>query len=355
MLSVNKSLLLIPILLLVAVLAGISSLPLAHAAGYPNGPGLVCLNDASAVPAPPASPCPAAPYVFDGPFPSTPQTGPSQSRIGVYVNGSAGTNAFDITLLTTPTVLKPAGVDLTGSVMNPITGPASIVLECVGTALVHGSVCSVNDTAGTIHLAVAAAPGAFVNPPMSGLLFTAIFNITGTAPTGGVVVGFQTQCGSSTSVANGSCVTIASGGKFPDVETIQTAVFDDSGGNSQLAYFVVNSNVTSASLLQGATTGNHVLITVTAPNGLPVLGSASISLTFTVSPVANALGQAFSPPVFTATSSPTAACSVFSGTPLICTQAATIVTSVAGNYLVSMIGTYTGDNLGATRPGTTTD
>src|SRR5712692_11347557 len=225
---------LLPLLLLFAVLAGISSLPLAHAAGYPNGPGKVCLNDASAVPAPPASPCPAAPYVFDGPFPSAPQTGPGQSRVGVYVNGSAGTNAFDITLLTTPTVLKPAGVDLSGSVMNTSTGPASIVLECVGTALVHGSVCSVNDTAGTIHLAVAAAPGAFVNPPMSGLLFTAIFNITGTSPSAGVPIGFQTQCGSSTSVVGGACVTIASGGKNPDAETLQTAVFDNSAGNSVL-------------------------------------------------------------------------------------------------------------------------
>src|SRR5712691_9802959 len=125
----------LPLLLLVAVLAGISSLPLAHAPGYPNGPGLVCLNDASAVPASPASPCPAAPYVFDGPFPSAPQTGPAQARVGVYVNGSAGTNAFDIILLSTPTVLKPAGVDLTVSVLNTITGPPSVVLECVGSAL----------------------------------------------------------------------------------------------------------------------------------------------------------------------------------------------------------------------------
>src|SRR3989442_4834670 len=218
MLSVNKSLLLIPILLLASVLSvslGVLQIPAAHAA---NITGNVCLNDASAVPAVPASPCPAAPYVFNGPFPSTPQVGPTQARVGVYVNGSAGTNAFDIILLTTPTILKPAGIDLSGSVMNTITGPASVVLECVGSALIHGSVCSANDTAGTIHLAVAAAPGAFVNPPVSGLLFTAIFNITGTAPAGGVSIRFQTQCGSATSVGSGACVTIASGGKSPDAE-----------------------------------------------------------------------------------------------------------------------------------------
>src|SRR5713101_543454 len=336
MLSVNKSLLLIPILLLASVLSvslGVLQIPAAHAA---NITGNVCLNDASAVPAAPASPCPAAPYVFNGPFPSTPQPGSTQLRVGVFISGSNGTNAFDITLLTNSSFLKPASGDLTSSVLNTATGPANIVLECVGGGLIHGSTCSVNDTAGTIHLVAAAAPGAFVNAPLSGLLFTAIFNITGTSPTGGVVVGFQAGCGGS-NVVGDACVTIASGTKVNDPETIQTATFDNSGGNSVLSWFYETSNETSVSALPGATSGNHVLITSTAPNGLPTLGTASVTFTSTVT-------AGFNSPIFTSTSSPIATCSTFAGTPLTCSDVAILPTTTGGTYFVTFYESYVGDN-----------
>src|SRR5215471_15851761 len=106
----------LPIILFATVLAGVGSLPRVHAPGFP-GPGTVCLTDASAVPAVPASPCPTTPYTFDSAFPHAPQPGATQLRVGVYVNGSAGLNAFDISLLADHTILKPAGVDLTGTVL----------------------------------------------------------------------------------------------------------------------------------------------------------------------------------------------------------------------------------------------
>src|SRR2546427_6251826 len=356
MLSVNKSLLLIPILLLASVLSvslGVLQIPAAHAA---NITGNVCLTDASAVPAPPASPCPAAPYVFNGPFPSTPQSGPTQLRVGVFVSGSNGTNAFDITLLTNSSFLKPAGVDLTadsqvtGSVLNTATGSSSVIVECVGGALIHGSTCSVTDTVDTIHLAAAAAPGAFVNAPVTGLLFTAIFNITGTAPAGRVVVGFQTGCTGS-SVGGGLCVAIPSGQSPPspafDPETVQTATFDNSAGNAVLAWFYETSNVTSVTVLPGATSGNHVQITVTAPNGLPVLGTASVILSSTVT-------AGFNSPIFASTSSPTATCSAFTGTLLTCSLVAILSTTMGGTYFVTFYESYIGDDCAGVGPCSTT-
>src|SRR5207247_8554501 len=132
-------------------------------------------------------------------------------RGGLYIDGSDGLIGDDITLLTSAAILKPAGIERAGTVLDSGVGPATVVLECLGGNLVAGTVRSSTDTAGTIHLAASAAPGApLTTAPTSGILFTAIFNITATTSSGGVALGFQTGC-SQTSVAGGVCVTIANG------------------------------------------------------------------------------------------------------------------------------------------------
>src|SRR5256886_12507974 len=104
-------LLIIPAILLVAVISGISSLPTAHAPGYPDGPALVCMNDASNPITLPQG-CPSTPFTFSGPFPSTPQISPTKIRVGVYVNGTGALIGFDVTLQTNHLVLRPAGVEI---------------------------------------------------------------------------------------------------------------------------------------------------------------------------------------------------------------------------------------------------
>ncbi len=178
----------LPLLLLVSILAGISGIPSVHAANT----ALVCYNDASAAPAT-GNPCPAAPgYTFDAPFPSAPQPGATQARIGVYVNGSQGMDGFDITILRNHLILGPssfslAAADLSGSILNTITGPPVIVVLCVDGQLVTGSTCAATDSVDTIHFAATTALGAALVPE-TGLLFTAVFNVTGTAPAGGIPV-----------------------------------------------------------------------------------------------------------------------------------------------------------------------
>src|SRR5438094_10197396 len=143
--------------------------------------------------------------------------------VGFSILGADGLDAYDITLLTSSATLQQAGIDLAGTFLNSGVGPATVVLECLGGNLVAGTVCSSTDTAGTIHLAASAAPGApLTTAPTSGILFTAIFNITATTPSGGVPPGFQRGC-SQTNVAGGVCVTIANGSTTPDAETVQAA------------------------------------------------------------------------------------------------------------------------------------
>src|SRR6266849_4256030 len=161
----------IPAILLIAFLAGVSSIQTAHAA---RPVGLVCLNDASGAAAPPANPCAAAPITFDGPNPSTPQISPTQIRVGVYINGSDAINGFDVTLLVNHLFLTPASFDLTGSALPT---PTTTILECRQNVLIQGSVCAPTDSIDTFHVVVAGALGQLTTPPTSGLLFTAIYNV----------------------------------------------------------------------------------------------------------------------------------------------------------------------------------
>src|SRR5207247_11324322 len=153
---------------------------------------------------------------FDGPVTSPFQ----QILMGVFVNNSAGFLAFDVTLNTNSTVLRPAGIDLSGSILSqPL-----IALECLGGLNLTQASCDATvDSVDTLRLA--AASFAKTSTPSTGLLFTAIYNITGT--TSRVLpIGFQTGC-SGTSVS-GACVTFAYGSSNPVPETIQAGSFDNS-------------------------------------------------------------------------------------------------------------------------------
>jgi len=205
----------LPLLLLFAVIAGISSLPSAHAAGYPNGPALICMNDASNPITLPQG-CPSTPFTFSGPFPSTPQISPTKIRVGVYVNGTGALIGFDVTLQTNHLVLRPAGVDLTGSVL---ISPFTIIVECLSGVLVSGPVCAPTDTVDTLHLAATGALGQSTTPPTTGLLFTAIYDVVGTTAAGGIPITYPAGC-TGTSVPGGVCVTLSGGAGSPNPATV---------------------------------------------------------------------------------------------------------------------------------------
>src|SRR5467141_1762091 len=154
-----------------------------------HGAGTVCLNDPSS--AAQTGPCPAAGINLNGPAPDAPLTnaipagnvlGNTQIRVGVYLSGPDPINGFDITVLANRTALRPAGIDLTGTI---VPSPTSIVIECVGSSLVIGPTCLATDTTDTIQLAVSGAPGV-LSTATTGLLFTAIYNITARTPASGI-------------------------------------------------------------------------------------------------------------------------------------------------------------------------
>jgi hypothetical protein len=170
-----------------------------------SGVGIVCIVPSGTIS------CPASPAIITG-------TQGTQLRISVFIQGSNVLNGFDITLLTDHNVLQPVGISLNGTVLPT---PPTILSECVGGVIVHGNTCPSNPD--TLELAAVAALGQFTFPPTTGLLFTAIYNVTGT--TTGTPLGYQTGCSSSSVSGTTTCVTIANGSLSSVPETVQTPSF----------------------------------------------------------------------------------------------------------------------------------
>src|SRR5207245_8816380 len=92
--------------------------------------GVICIIPAG------ASSCPSSPAPITG-------TVGTQLRVSVFIQNSTGLNGFDVTLLADHTILRPAGADLTGSVLP---GPQTLLLECLSGILLSGPTCSLTDT-----------------------------------------------------------------------------------------------------------------------------------------------------------------------------------------------------------------
>src|SRR5207249_9801864 len=93
------------------------------------------------------------------------------------------------------------------------------------------------DSVDTIHFAAVAALGSITPSGVTGLLFTAVYNITGTAPAGGITIDYQTGC-VNTSVA-GFCVTITNGTQTPDSETTNNGTFDNSAFATSISWITI--------------------------------------------------------------------------------------------------------------------
>jgi hypothetical protein len=174
--------------------------------------GLVCIAKNG------STSCPVSP-----PLINSTSSFPPPLRVAVVVNASDGLDAFDITLFASSTVLKPWKIDLTNTVL---IGTPVLFLDCIGGVLKStAGTCAPTDTVDTIHLSASSALGsANTKPPTTGLLFTAIYNVTSSVVS--TPITFQTGC-TKTSLSN-VCVTIANGTPTPNPERIQTARFSDS-------------------------------------------------------------------------------------------------------------------------------
>jgi len=310
---------LLPLTILGAILPG-HVIPRAHAAGN----GLVCIAQITDV----TNKCPIAPPIFNGPL-TTPN---SLLRVPVMINDTDPFNGFDITVNSSDvTKLKPYGADLAGSIMP--AGSITIV-DCIGGILMSGSTCAATDNPTTVHLVVSGPFGFLASQGTTGLLFTAIFSITGTTSPGGVTIGYQDGCDDpKVSSHLPLCVFLSNGTLTPVPESVQTGGFDNSD-TTLLPYATLSTTSTNlGASLAGAPT--HALPTVTftatAQNGFDTTNTATLELATTV----NGTGTR---PTLTLSTSSVDLTGVPSQT---FTQSGSVTSTVpAGVFIATVTGTY---------------
>src|SRR2546425_6190005 len=271
----------LPLLLVSSVLVFPNMFPQVHGALT----GTVCLRDPSSAAASSGTPCSGSAPTFDGPVPGSGQASPTQIRIGVYIGSSDALNGFDITLLTNHTVLTPVGVDTAGTV---VPGSTSVISECLSNVTIIGPRCAPTDSVNTLHFALIGGFGSLTTPPTTGLLFIAIYNITGTAVSSGISVGFQTGCSDSSDLP--FCVNITNGTTHV-AETIQAASFNN---HTLPPWVALSANSSSLTFFSGSAVGNHAGFTATAKNNWPGVSTDSVSFSAMSSP--SGLAATFSPP-----------------------------------------------------------
>ena len=193
-------------LILTIVVVGLVTVLIFNIPVYPvrgQSVGLVCLAPST------ANACPAAPVTMSA------SVG-SQLTIAVLVQGSDSFNGFDITLKANHTSLNPAGASLAGSLL----AGGSVNVECLGGYVAAGSSCSPTDTVDTLHFAVESFSLTF--PPTSGLLFTAVYNVTSSTTAN---IAYQTGCSVSSVSGTTTCVLFTNGSITAPLETVQNATY----------------------------------------------------------------------------------------------------------------------------------
>ena len=216
-------------------------------------------------------------------------------------------------------IIKPAN-----ALLGPLlSGTITTLIKCIGNT---GSGCTSRDTQDTLHYAVSAS--GITSPPTTGLLFTAVYNITGASPN--TPIGFQTGC-SSTSISTGLCINITSGAIGSNPETAQSAKFSNQPYFDVQAAFGAKPSLT----VSRGSTDTSLALNVTSINGF----AGAVSITAPVSPT----GPTVTPVPSSLTI--TVAASLFSQLTVMVPS-----TTTPGNYNISATVTATSGNAPAGAP-----
>ena len=207
----------------------------------PLAPGTVCIASAF------SNSCPATPSMFQG-------TVGGQLTVSVNVQNSPALNGFDVQVLTDPSILKPVGDDLRGSVF-----PNIIVAQN-----------TVNPTTGLVRVAEVAGLGFVTTAPTTGHFFNITYNIVGSTP--GTFILFPTGCAGTSN--DNTCVTVVNAGVI-DPENILEANFTSTAPPD----FTMSANPSSLDI-QAGTTGTSI-ISITSINGF----AGTVSLTTNTGPL----------------------------------------------------------------------
>ena len=329
---------LVPLLVSLVVLTIIfpaGLIPRGHAATT----SLICVATITDV----TNKCPTAHPSFNGPL-TTPST---LLRVPIMINNTdAGIDGFDITLKVSDiSKLQPYDADLVGTI-----APSNVILEkCIGGVKLAGSTCAPStDTPDTIHLGIIIT-GSPLPAGLSGLLFTAVFKIVGTTLPGGINIGYQTGCQSSSVSGSTICVSITNGTTVLVPEAVQSGSFDNSD-TTTLAFATISTNSTSlGQSLAGAPTHTipPVRFVARSQNGFNASSNPTIQLAVAVNASFSVLPMSLSTFSLDLTNQVSLTFTE-TGTVSSGVSAGLYVATVTATYQTSDLITFTTDSLAAT-------
>ena len=198
--------------------------------------GRVCLSPIS------SPQCPASPVSVSSPV-------ETQMSVYVIVQGADSIGGFDITLVANHTIIKPADASLAGSILSGGT----VLAKRIGGVLKTGSACRPSDSLDTIELAAIDPPGQVTYAPTTGLLFTAVYNVTGTI---GTPIDFQTGCSQSSVNGTSICVQFENGITSPPLVTVQGASYTA----TPMPTFTIGSSQAEVTVIKGTSANSTITL-----------------------------------------------------------------------------------------------
>src|SRR5256886_2794084 len=220
------------------VMASLLAIPASTLSARGQSVGLVCIAATG------STSCPSGVPSFSG-------SQGSQLTVTVFLEGSDQIGGFDVFVKTINSVLNPASVDLSVSL---ITSP-SFTTECVNNNAVQGSCSNAANGLGVVEVSTIDASGNNVcSAPCTGLLFRITYNIVGTGTTD-ISYPSNASCDPSSVSGSNTCVLVFDNIGNVDSENVQVGTFANGPPD-----FSITAIPDSLTVFQGGSSTSQVVV-----------------------------------------------------------------------------------------------
>ena len=238
------------------ILASLIGLPASTHTANGQNIGLICIAPTG------STSCPSTVSTFTGSI-------GSQFTVSVFLQDSDPIGGFEVFVKTINTILSPASIDLSGSLISQ----PNFTTLCVNGVAVQGSCSNAANGLGVVEVSTIDASGNNVcSSPCTGLLFSITYNIVGTGTTD---VSYPSNSGCASSVSGSdTCVLVFQNDGTVNGENVQIGSFANGPPD-----FSVTAIPNSLTLFQGGSATTQVVVSSTGGYSGPV------SLTSSVAPI----------------------------------------------------------------------
>src|SRR2546430_12647079 len=236
------------------ILASLIGLPASTHTANGQNIGLICIAPTG------STSCPSTVSTFTGSI-------GSQFTVSVFLQDSDPIGGFEVFVKTINTILSPASIDLSGSLISQ----PNFTTLCVNGVAVQGSCSNAANGLGVAEVSTIDASGNNVcSAPCTGLLFSITYNIVGT---GTPDISYPSNAGCASSVSGSdTCALIFDNGGNVDSENVQRGHFSNGPPD-----FSVTAIPNSLTLFQGGSATTQLVVSRTGALSSPVSLTSSVA------------------------------------------------------------------------------